>query len=352
MGAGGTTCGCCKGPGVEPGIDLPAPGAKSPRQAEPAGGAPDMPAAAPGRRRAIAAESVDDNEVRNYKKPVYPKDNATKDRIKKVIKDDNKLQVLLGHLGPDAIEDIVNAFRDYTGKAGEDLIKQGDEGNCLYIINEGSVDVFVARPGPDGKVAAGTKGPKVVSLGPGALFGELALMYSAPRAATATVASAQCKLWQLDREPFKMLLAQKSQMNHDTYQEWLAEVEILKSLNKFELSRLSEMMSSDCYDGGDEIIKQGESGDTFYILEDGTCEASIAGAEGEKVVKTYSTKGDYFGEIALLREEPRKATVRATGEGCSVISVSKEDFTAVLGPIEDILRNSLDKYPQYAQFLK
>merc|ERR1712217_683212 len=158
--------------------------------------------------------------------------------------------------------------------------------------------------------------------------------------------------WRLDREPFKMLLAQKSQTQHENYQEWLGEVEILRSLNKYELSRLSELMEEECFDGGEDIVAQGSNGDRFYILEDGTCDAIISGQEGEKVVKTYSKKGEYFGEIALLREEPRKATVRATGSGCSVISVSKDDFTSVLGPIEDVLRKNLDKYPQYAQFLK
>merc|ERR1712113_326477 len=122
--------------------------------------------------------------------------------------------------------------------------RQGEEGDCLYIVSDGQVDVFVARPGPDGVLPVGQKGAKVVSLGPGALFGELALMYSAPRAATVTIASAKCKLWKLDREPFKMLLAQQCQTQLSLYEGWLSEVEILKSLNQFELAKLSELLSS------------------------------------------------------------------------------------------------------------
>merc|ERR1712048_446662 len=118
---------------------------------------------------------------------------------------------------------------------------------------------YVARSDPaTGQLTKGDKGTKVVSLGPGALFGELALMYSAPRAATVTITSPVCKLWQLDREPFKMLVAQNSQNTYTKYEGWLSEVDILKSLNQHELSKLSELLESTNFDAGEDIIKQGE----------------------------------------------------------------------------------------------
>lgn len=213
------------------------------------------------------------------------------------------------------------------------------------------MNVFVQRRNEDGTLPDG-KGTKVVSLGSGSLFGELALMYQAPRAATVTVSCPCCALWRLDREAFKMLLAQSSQTQYEKYEGWLGEVEILKSLNHYELSRLSECMECDCFDGGEDIIRQGEPGDKFYILEDGTAAAYIEGPDGEKEVKVYQEKGDYFGEIALFKKEPRKATVRATGQGAVVISISQEDFTNILGPISEILTRHIDRYPQYAALLK
>lgn len=303
------------------------------------------------RRAGVAAEAVSSSQVKDFVKPVYAKSPETVRRITDVIKGSDKMQVLFGHLDAAALEDIVNAFQEVSRSKGEDVIRQGAEGDCLYIISEGTVDVFVARPGPDGR-SDGSRGPKVVSLGGGALFGELALMYSAPRAATVSITSDVCKLWQLDREPFKMLLAQQSQSQYEMYEGWLSEVDILKGLNHYELSRLSELLDSTPYDAGEEIILQGEPGDKFYLLEDGECAAFIKGPEGEKMVKEYKTRGDYFGEIALLNNEPRKATVRAVGEGALVLSVSAEDFASVLGPIKDILKKDIGKYPQYADFLK
>jgi len=303
------------------------------------------------RRQGIAAESVNECQVRDYVKPVYPKDEGSKQMIKQVLKANDKMQVLFGHLEGQPLEDVINAFQVMEAREGEDIIVQGAEGDRLYVICDGAVDVYVNRPNLDGSMPPG-KGSRVVQLGGGALFGELALMYSAPRAATITVATPGIRLFCLDREPFKMLLAQNSQAQLEMYEGWLKEVEILKTLNHFELSTLSECLESELFDTGEVIISQGEAGDKFYIVEDGTCSAFMMGADGEKEVKQYNRQGEYFGELALLTAEPRRATVRATGEGCSVVSMSKEQFTNLLGPIEDILQKHAGLYPQYAEFLR
>jgi len=303
------------------------------------------------RRMSIACESVSNSAVKDYVKPIYAKDDSTKQHIRNVLKGNEKMQVLFGHLDGTLLEDIINAFEETTVHQGIDIIKQGDQGDCLYIVSEGEVDVFVARPGPDGTMPPG-KGSKVISLSSGSLFGELALMYSAPRAATVEIASPECKLWKLDREPFKMLSAQNNENKYEMYEGWLSEVDILKCLNHHEVSKLSELLQSHLYNKDEVIITQGQPGDKFYILEDGTCSAFISGTEGEKKVKDYEKQGEYFGEIALLKEVPRKATVRATGSGATVLWISKEDFIAVLGPIQGSLRKDVDKYSQYADFLK
>jgi cAMP-dependent protein kinase regulator len=254
------------------------------------------------RRPGVAAESIDNDQVQNYKAPVHAKDEETEAKLRKTMQDNKNLQVLFGHLQGQPLTDVINAFYFKEYNSGDDIIRQGDEGDCLYIIDVGKVEIFVRR----GESTPGNKGDQVLTLGPGGLFGELALMYAAPRAATVTVSSDTARMFVLDALDFKMLLAQSSQAQYARYEGWLHEVDILQSLNHFELSKLAEALQTEHYKPGDEIIKQGDPGDRFFILEEGSAAAYITGDEGEMHAKAYDKVGDYFGEIALLTSQPRK----------------------------------------------
>lgn len=300
------------------------------------------------RRVSVSAARISDEAMKDYKKPVYPKDDEAKEFLTGTLKSNPKLEVLCGHLGKEAVDDIVNAFYPKDIAADTDVIVQGDKGDNLYIIAEGTVEIFVNRPDADAFTSEG-KGALVATWEKGALFGELALMYEAPRAATVT-AVGPVKVFALESLDFKMLLMKASNSVYKKYDGWLTQVKLLESLNHFELGQLADIMQSDCFDTDEDIIVQGDEGDKFFILEDGSATAFIKGEAGEKEVKSYSEIGDYFGEIALLTDEPRRASVRAAGEGCSVAFVTKEDFINVLGPIAEKLRENVDKYPQYASF--
>ena len=90
---------------------------------------------------------------------------------------------------------------------------------------------------------------------------------------------------------------------------------------------------------GSAIIKEGDVGDKFYILESGEAEAFKRGEE--KPLKTYG-KGDYFGELALLEDKPRAASVVSKGE-VKVAALGKDGFQRLLGPVESIMRRD---YPR------
>ena len=139
---------------------------------------------------------------------------------------------------------------------------------------------------------------------PGDAFGELALLYNCPRAATIK-ADDECILWALDRQTFNHIVKDSSRNRREKFEHFLSKVKILENMNPYERSSLSDAFVEESFKKGDYIIKQGDQGNKFYLIEEGEAIATIKqGNDEEKEVMSYKT-GDYFGEIALIRNEPR-----------------------------------------------
>jgi cAMP-dependent protein kinase regulator len=94
-------------------------------------------------------------------------------------------------LNKDELDIVIDAMAEKKISPGEVVIKQGDAGAVLYVVEEGQLDCF--------KRFAQDEKPKYLkTYEPGEAFGELALLYNAPRAATITAKTAAL-LWELDR---------------------------------------------------------------------------------------------------------------------------------------------------------
>jgi len=78
------------------------------------------------------------------------------------------------------------------------------------------------------------------------------------------------------------------------------------------------------YGNGEEIVRQGETGDCMYVIQTGQAEA-IQGKEGKEVRLAVLGVGDVFGEMALFERMPRSATVRALGD-VRVLTIDKKTF--------------------------
>ena len=129
-------------------------------------------------------------------------------------------------------------------------------------------------------------------------FGELALMYSKPRAAS-VYALTDGFLWGLDRRVFRKLLIRT---NRSSLIRTLRRVEVLKALSSIQVQSLCDIMSEVKFKSGEHIIRQDEMGDTFYIIMEGTAKVT---KNGGKTSLLDMKENDYFGERALLKNEPR-----------------------------------------------
>ena len=302
--------------------DLPVPAAKK-------GPAP--------RRTSVSAESMDPSKLKAQMSQV-----ASIEKSPEITA--NLLTVvgrspLLRTLDIEQKDMIVKAFSGPLTKGpGEDIIVQGDIGDVFYLLEEGSVDVLISKNKADPI--------KVHSYKPGDSFGELAIMYNAPRAATCRAAT-ECKLWALDRVSFKVIVVAAAMQKRELYKSFLEKVDILSSLNEMEVMTLADSLAEEKYDDGAIVFNQGDEGNYFYIVRTGKVKCLQVDAEGNQKEVASLKEGSYFGEIALLTSKPRQATVKADG-AVSVLALDRATFTRVLGNLEDIMKRNMDQYTKYA----
>jgi len=159
-------------------------------------------------------------------------------------------------------------------------------------------------------------------------------MYNAPRAATVISAEPNCTLWALDRLTFRRILMESTFQRRRMYESFLEEVPLLRTLDQYERSKIADALETQKFPPGSTIIRQGDPGTSFYLLESGEAEAY----KDEVPVKHYE-KGDFFGELALLNDAPRAASVVATSE-VKVATLGKNAFQRLLGPVEKIMRRT------------
>uniref|UniRef100_A0A8C1KPR9 cGMP-dependent protein kinase n=1 Tax=Cyprinus carpio TaxID=7962 RepID=A0A8C1KPR9_CYPCA len=157
---------------------------------------------------------------------------------------------------------------------------------------------------PEGKVEVSKEGLKLCTMGPGKVFGELAILYNCTRTATVrTVTSV--KLWAIDRQCFQTIMMRTGLIKHAEYMELLKSVLTFRGLPEQILSKLADVLEED----GDYIIRQGARGDTFFIISKG--KVSLFQCKGQPVYLRSMGKGDSFGEKALQGEDIRTANVIA-----------------------------------------
>ena len=179
-------------------------------------------------------------------------------------------------------------------------------GDRLYLIREGTASVTVSNHG----VAADTCVHKYVQ---GGHFGEKALLSSLPRTAT-VMATSMLKCYTLTKSDFIRHLPSRMFEDDTVKGGLLREIPIFAPLGAGALDVVVAAATCATYATGSEIVTKGEDGACMYVLLDGGADVEVGG----KAVHHYS-RGGYFGELSLIQDSPRTATVRASCESTCLV---------------------------------
>ena len=187
----------------------------------------------------------------------------------------------------------------------------------------------------------------VRSYKPGDYFGELALLYNAPRAATIKAIKDNVVLYSLDRLTFNHIVKDSAMKRREKYEDILKKVKVLDSIDNTERHKLIDSITEVKFKEGENIIKQGEAGHKFYFLLEGTAKAEKIVKKGEEPIHVMDySPGDYFGEVSLIRDQPRAASIFATSD-VSALFLDRQMFNRLLGPLKDILKRNMQTYVHF-----
>lgn len=281
-------------------------------------------------------------------KPPGKKTNEEMKLIAEAIRSNVNLSAVVD-LTATQIDKLIGTAWKEDVPAGTKLIKQDElEADYFYIVQEGAFDVIVAGEVKSmEKVATSaasasrgsTSGPMGQggapgTIGPGGSFGELALLYFAPRAATVQ-AKVKSVVWVIARTHFKQTLSAASDEKVLKHVGYLRQVEVLKPLKDDERMEVAKALTESTFQKGESVMQQGETGDTFYILTAGEVTVAKQGKEAT-TVKATAEKPQFFGENALMKGETRAATIKVVSQFATSLTLDRESFNMVLGPLSAI----------------
>ncbi len=249
----------------------------------------------------------------DIRKTFNEKTAEEKERLSQVVKG----SVMLQSMTPEQLDLIYGLMQPVDVSEGEWVIRQGEDGERFYIVDEGKFEVRISSE-PAGRGPVTGDGGKVVHVYEGSIekklhpsFGELALLYSAPRAAS-IVAQTDGKLWALDRAALKSVMLDNAEKK--------GLVSILRSieeLGKFkdeEIEDFASVMQEVSFNPGSMITTTEKAGTALYILSKGTCSKLLKSTFGKNSYSSWSTNPHPYSlkstiEIALENEDESMSSI-------------------------------------------
>lgn len=204
-----------------------------------------------------------------------------------------------------------------------------DPGDFFYILQSG-------------KIAFSVNG---ITVGKckhvGSSFGEMALLYTCPRAASVTAAR-DTQLFRVDQTTFRFILQSQSSISADEKKALLLQVPFLSGLTDTDLKKLSEVMMPVTFDTDDVLVKKGDTGESFFLVQEGQVLVKDISVGTNVFTDLTLGPGEYFGERSLVTNEPRAATVVGVSSGIA-FSIDRKTFEKVLGDMSRLILRAQDR---------
>lgn len=223
--------------------------------------------------------------------------------------------LLFSQLAPEELAKVAAAMKYTVVPPGTDIIRERDMGDALFVILEGGVEVL--KEDESGQPILVTK------LGPGDVFGEIALLDQVPR--TSTVRSMDSpRLLALSKADFEKLMV--SALGAEKIKVIVQVCAFLKRNPLFAdwhpqaLMNMAREFTFQEFPSGGEVIREGKTNDAFFLIYEGDFEVR----KGDEAVARLAP-GNFCGEISLLQDSPATATVVASRPG-RCLRLAREKF--------------------------
>ncbi len=230
---------------------------------------------------------------------------------------------LFGALAPAALEQLLEAWEVRELASGDAAIEEGAEGRDAFVVVRGTLRAERRR---------GDESVVLAVLGPGALFGEMALVSDAPRAA-AVVAEEPVQLLAASRDALETLAKRTPKIGQQLgdfcrarmVSNLMRHSDVLRAVAPADREALIARFDTRSFKPGERLVKLGEEGDGLFLIASGGVRVVGRDADGEELQVAVLGPGDVVGEISLVLRRPATADVVATHQTVA-LELKREGF--------------------------
>jgi len=232
---------------------------------------------------------------------------------------------LFANLQEAQIDYLVRGFVEVPTQEGIFVIRQGEQGDHFYLVDSGTYDVTLTQKGEQ----------PIQTYQAGDCFGELALLYNSPRAATVKCATPG-KLWALERKKFRHVMVKGAAGEFANASSFLKSVELLSALSDGQRSALGNVMEPIAFKDGEYIVQMGAKADAMFFIKSGEVVVHQGDEKGDMM---RIKQGQFFGESCLEgdgAQQTRKANIVAVGP-VTVLKLAASSFTDIIGDLAEVV---------------